>query len=153
MANGSFYFLKNQFKSKFISVNTKLSIYKILIRPFVLHGNKCWTLDKAEEEKLVIPERKILKKIFRPIQENNVWRILYNYKIYRKFEKYGETEIVRTTNASRIRWLGHLYAETFPTKKGTFSEVMHIFSTSLFHFNRKIFPTELYQIFNKHDKM
>ena len=47
MANKNFYSLK----SKFISVNTKLSIHKTLIRPMILYGSECWTLNKAEEEK------------------------------------------------------------------------------------------------------
>ncbi|GFV13957.1 hypothetical protein TNCV_524341 [Trichonephila clavipes] len=39
--------------------------------------------------------------------------------------KYGETNIVRTIKASRIRWLGHLYryADAFPTKKVTFRKL------------------------------
>ena len=124
-ANRCFYGLRNQFKSKFISVNTKLSIYKTLIRPIVLYGSECWTLNKTVEEKLLIFERKLLRKIFGPIQENNEWRILYNHEINRKYSKFGGTDIVRTIKASRIRWLGHLYrcADAFPTKKVTFSKI------------------------------
>ncbi|GFT03328.1 uncharacterized protein TNCV_2985031 [Trichonephila clavipes] len=64
-------------------------------------------------------------KVFGPIQENNEWRILYNHEIYRKYDKYGGTDIVRTIKASRIRWLGHLYKYTdaFPTKKLTISKI------------------------------
>ena len=59
MANRSFYGLRSHFKSKFMSINTKLSLYKTLIRPIVLYGSECWTLNKAEEEKLLVFERKI----------------------------------------------------------------------------------------------
>jgi sorting nexin-29 len=125
MANRSFYGLRNQLKSKFLSVKTKLSIYKTLIRPIVMYGSECWTLNKTEEEKLLIFERKILRKIFGPIQENNVRRILYNHEIYKKYDKFDGTDIVRTIKASRIRWLGHLFRnpDATPAKKVTFSRI------------------------------
>lgn len=50
MANRCFYGLKNRLKTKLISVKTKLSLYKTLIRPVALYGSECWTLNKAEEE-------------------------------------------------------------------------------------------------------
>ncbi|GFY76019.1 hypothetical protein TNIN_146281 [Trichonephila inaurata madagascariensis] len=43
------------------------------------------------------------RKTFGPVQGNNEWRILYNHKIYRKYGKYGWTDIVRTMRPSRIR--------------------------------------------------
>ena len=77
----------NLFKSKFISVNIKLSRCKTLIRPVVLYGSEFWTSNETQEGKVVIYERKILRKIFGPIQENNAWRILYNYEIRKKKKK------------------------------------------------------------------
>lgn len=50
MANRCFYGLKNRLKTKLISVKTKLSLYKTLIRPVALYGSECWTLNKSEEE-------------------------------------------------------------------------------------------------------
>ena len=125
MAHRSYFGLRNQLKSKSISVKTKLSIYKSLIRPIVTYGSECWTLNKAEEDKLLIFERKILRKIFGPVQENNIWRILYNHEIYKKYDKFGGTDIIRTIKASRIRWLGHLFrsSDADPAKKVTFSKI------------------------------
>ncbi|GFX53797.1 hypothetical protein TNCV_1597431 [Trichonephila clavipes] len=65
-----------------------------------LYGSECWTLNKAHEEKRLNFERKILRKIFGPIQENNEWRILHNHE---NFRKYGWKDIVRTTKTSPIR--------------------------------------------------
>lgn len=38
-----------------------------LIRPVILYGAKTWPLRKLDERKLVILERKILRKVFRPV--------------------------------------------------------------------------------------
>ncbi|GFW97199.1 uncharacterized protein TNCV_3512601 [Trichonephila clavipes] len=101
-----------------------LSTCKTLIRPIAVCGNECWTLNKAEEEKLLIFERKILRKTLGPIQENNEWTIFYDHEIYRKYDKYGGIDTVRTVKSSRIMWLGQLYryVDAFPTKKVTFSK-------------------------------
>lgn len=78
MANGCYFGLKNQLKSKFISRRTKVSLYKTLIRPIILYGNKIWVLNKAEGNRLLAFERKILRSIFGAVKENNAWRSLYN---------------------------------------------------------------------------
>jgi hypothetical protein len=50
-----------------------------LLRAAVLYGSESWNLTKAEEEKLRIFERRILRKIYGPTCENGVWRIKYCY--------------------------------------------------------------------------
>lgn len=122
MANRCFYGLKDQLKSKYISIKTKTSLYKTLIRPVVLYGSECWALNRTEEDLLLIFERKILRNIFGPIKQDNIWRIAYNHEIYKK---YGEPNILKVIKASRIRWLGHIfrYKDDFPTKRITFSNI------------------------------
>jgi hypothetical protein len=50
-------------------------------------------------------ERKILRKICRPVMENNIWRISYNEEINTLLK--GE-DIVRFIKSKRMRWLGHV---------------------------------------------
>lgn len=64
MANRSFYGLRKQFNSKFISVSTKLNIDKILIRPIDLYRSECETLNKEKKKSYSFFERKILCKVF-----------------------------------------------------------------------------------------
>ncbi|KFM71379.1 hypothetical protein X975_14925, partial [Stegodyphus mimosarum] len=56
----------------------------------------------------------IIIKILGIVQQNGMWRILYNHHI-----------IYITGKASHIRWLGHVfrYDDAFPTKKITFSRI------------------------------
>jgi hypothetical protein len=68
-------------------------------------------------------ERKILRKIYGPTNDNGVWRIRYNQELY---GLYNEPDIIKMVKAARLRWLGHLYmtAELNPCKKLTFSKPM-----------------------------
>jgi len=52
-----------------------------------------------EERALAVFERKVLRKIYGPVKENELWRIRRN----------GEGEnIVRFIKCHRIRWVGHI---------------------------------------------
>ena len=60
-----------------------MQIYKMLIRPVVTYGSGTWTLTKCDENLLRIFERKILHKIYGPIQEGDIWRIGNNEELNR----------------------------------------------------------------------
>ena len=55
-------------KRKIIKRSAKMQIYKMLVRPAVTYGPETGTLTKSDENLLRIFERKILRKIYRPIQ-------------------------------------------------------------------------------------
>jgi hypothetical protein len=82
-----------------------MQIYKTLIRPVVTYGSETWTLTKSDENLLRTFERKILRKIYGPIQEGYTWRIRNNEELNSSIK--GE-DIVKFIKAQRIRWLGHL---------------------------------------------
>jgi hypothetical protein len=50
-------------------------------------------------------ERQILKKIFGPVNIDNIWRIRNHMGIDKLIE---EADIVRFIKAQRIKWLGHI---------------------------------------------
>jgi hypothetical protein len=56
-------------KSRIISRNTKTLLYKTLIRPVLTYGTKTWVLSKADEYRLSIFERKILRRIYGPVMD------------------------------------------------------------------------------------
>jgi len=69
-------------KSRALNRSLKLKIYKTLIRPAVTYGCEAWTLTNRNEQQLRIFERKILRKIFGPVQdENRLWRIRKNHEL------------------------------------------------------------------------
>jgi len=56
-------------KSRALNRSLQLKIYKTLIRPAVTYGCEAWTLTSRYEQQLRIFERKILRKIFGPVQD------------------------------------------------------------------------------------
>jgi hypothetical protein len=92
-------------KSKIIKRSVKMQIYKTVIRPVTTYGSETWTLTKSDETSLSIFERKILRKIYGPVQEGDTWRIRYNEELNRFIK--GE-DIVNFIKTQRIRGLGHV---------------------------------------------
>jgi hypothetical protein len=92
--------------SRALNRNSKLKIHKILIRPVVTCGCEAWTLTDRDEQHLRIFERRILRKIFGPVQnEAGSWRIRMNYELNKLT---GNADIVRFIKSRRIAWLGHV---------------------------------------------
>ena len=105
------------FNSSLISRNSKLQIYRTLVRPVVTYGSESWTLSMEEERALAVFERKILRKIYGPLKENELWRIRRNDELESIIK--GEN-IVRFIKCQRIRWLVHIERMqdiTIPKKK------------------------------------
>jgi hypothetical protein len=79
---------------------------KSLIRPVVTYGCEAWAQTNREEQHLRIFERRILRKIFGPVQnKDRSWRIRINYELNGLI---GNADIVRFIKSRRIAWLGHV---------------------------------------------
>ena len=85
---------------------SKLKIYRSLIRHVLTYGCEAWTLTNRDEQHLRILERRILRKMFGPVQnEVGSWRITMNYELNELIRK---ADIVRFIKSIRIAWLGHV---------------------------------------------
>lgn len=105
LANRSMYALNSILKSKILSRNTKLKVYKTVIRPVLLYGAETWIIDKSTEKKLITFENKVLRRIFGPTKEGNIWRIKHNWEIR---ELFKEPDVVAEAKSRRLRWAGHV---------------------------------------------
>ena len=92
-------------KLEFLKKNTKMKICKTMIRPVVTYSSETWTLATEDENNLRIFERQILRKIFGPVNIDNIWRIRNNMETDKLIEG---ADIVRFIKAQRIKWLGHI---------------------------------------------
>ena len=69
--NRSFFANKKIFQNKLITRKTKERLYHMVIRPVVVHGSECWVLTENIKQKLLVFERRLLRRIFGPTQKTN----------------------------------------------------------------------------------
>ena len=58
-------------KSKFLKKNTKMKIYKTMIRPVITYCSETWILTAKDGNNIHIFERQIIRKIFGPVITDN----------------------------------------------------------------------------------
>lgn len=105
LANKAYYSLNSLFKSRLISRMCKLALYKTIIRPILCYNVETWTLSATDENNLRIFERRILRKLFGPVKDNNVYRIRFNYELQEIIEN---EVIIKFIKAQKLRWVEHL---------------------------------------------
>ncbi|EFN60254.1 hypothetical protein EAG_03219, partial [Camponotus floridanus] len=71
VANKAYFSLSNLFKSKLISRACKLALYKTIVRPVLCYNAETWTLSATDENNLRVFERKILRRIFGPVKDED----------------------------------------------------------------------------------
>jgi len=73
--NRSFFANKYIFQSKLITRKTKERLYHTVIRPVVVYGSECSVLTENIKQKLLVFERRLLRRTFGPRQKTNgEWR-------------------------------------------------------------------------------
>ena len=60
---------------------SKLKLYRTVIRTIVTYASETWVLKETTIQKLLVFERKILRRIFGPTKENQIWRIKTNEEL------------------------------------------------------------------------
>jgi hypothetical protein len=81
LGNKAFFANKMMFESKLISKKAKLKLYCSVIRPVVKYVCETRTLKETLISRLMVFERKVLRKIFGPTNENGIWRIKTNQEL------------------------------------------------------------------------
>ena len=77
-----------------------MKLYKAVIRPVAVCGSECWVLTENIKQKLLIFERKILRRIFGPTQKaNGEWRLKTNEELE---EAINNENIVRYIKHKRL---------------------------------------------------
>ena len=97
---------RNLFTSNLISRNVTIQLYNPLIRPTVTYGSETWVLKENMIKKLMIFERRIMRKIFVPARTNDGYcRIKTNQEIN---EILKGQNIIGFIKKQRLNWLGHV---------------------------------------------
>ena len=92
-------------QSKLISKRANMKLYHSVIRPIVTYSSKTWILKESIINKLLVFERKILRKIFGPNNESGTWRIKTNKELDEIIKRKNIINFIRT---QRLSWLGHI---------------------------------------------
>ena len=83
----------------------RLKLYYSVIRLTVTYSCETWILKETIINKLLVFERKILRKIFGPNNENGIWRIKTNQELD---ETIKHKNIINFIRAQRLSWFGHI---------------------------------------------
>jgi hypothetical protein len=83
----------------------KLKLYRSVIRPVVTYACETWTLKETTTNRLMVFERKVLRKTFGPTNENGIWRIKTNQELDKIIKRKNIINFIR---AQRLGWLGHI---------------------------------------------
>jgi hypothetical protein len=86
------------------SKKTKSKLYWSVIRPTVTYAREAWVLKETIRNKLMVFERKVLRRIFGPTKrKDGTWRIKTNDELDR------HKNIIYHIKAQTLRWFGHLH--------------------------------------------
>ena len=105
LGNKAYFANKKIFQSKIITKRAKLKLYHSIIRPIVTYSCETWILKGTTVTKLLVFERKMLRKIFGPNNENGIWRIKTNQELDEIIKSKNIINFIRT---QRLSWLGHI---------------------------------------------
>jgi hypothetical protein len=84
---------------------SKLKLYRSVIRPIVTYASEIWVLKESSIQKLLVFERKILRRIFGPTRENQLWRIKTNDELDKLIKHQN---IINHIKALRLSSFGHV---------------------------------------------
>jgi hypothetical protein len=84
---------------------SKLKLYGTVIRPVVTYASETWVLKETVIKKLLVFERKILRRIFGTIKENQIWRVKTNEKLDKLIK---HKNIINYVKAQRLSWFDHV---------------------------------------------
>jgi hypothetical protein len=71
LGNKAYYANQFLFKSRLVSRKLKIKLYWGIIRPIVTYAYETWVLKETIKNKLMVFERKVLRKIFGPTKERD----------------------------------------------------------------------------------
>jgi hypothetical protein len=101
----AYYANQKFFKSRLVTKYSKLKLYRTVIRPTVTYASETWVLKETTIQKMLVFERKILRRKFGATKENQIWRIKTNEELDKLIK---HKNIVNYIKAQRLSWFGHV---------------------------------------------
>ncbi|KAL4104510.1 hypothetical protein QTP88_019805 [Uroleucon formosanum] len=122
-ANRCYFTMREMFFSKILSRRTKERLYCTYMRPVVTYACETWSSTQGDEEKLQNFERKILRKIYGPVYNNELEKF-ERRKNENLQQLYNKPSIRHFLIRKRLEWAGLVWrAEDTLIKKVTESKI------------------------------
>jgi hypothetical protein len=111
--NKCYYGLTEVLSSRAVSRRLKEQLYTSLIRPVVVYGSEIWPLRKMDDQRFLVFERKVLRKIYGPVKDEitGEWRRRKNLELE---TLYSSSDILEVIRSRRLRWAGHAWRSQNP---------------------------------------
>jgi hypothetical protein len=93
------------FKSRLVTKQSKLKLYRTVIRPIVTCASEIWVSKETIIQKLLVFERKLLRRIFGPTKEYQIWRVKTNEELDKLIK---HKNIINYIKVQRLSWFGHV---------------------------------------------
>jgi hypothetical protein len=84
---------------------TVIKLYRTVIRPIVNYASETWVMKETVHQKLLVFERKILKRILGPTKKNQIWRVKTDEELDTPIK---HKNIIKYIKAQRLSWFGHV---------------------------------------------
>jgi hypothetical protein len=91
--------------SRVIHRQTKIKLYKSVVRPMIWYASESWTLSKSSKSAVNAFESKVLRTIFGPMRGKSTWKIRYNNELHKQSEEPSMSDIIEL---KRYQWTGHI---------------------------------------------
>jgi len=109
-ANRGYYAMSKLFRSKLLSRETKKKLYISYLRPIVMYGGETWSTTKGDETKLLIFERKVLRRIYGSIYNTETGQ--YERRTNADIERiFNGSNIQKYLVSKRLEWAGHIWRD------------------------------------------
>jgi hypothetical protein len=107
--NRSLFANKKLLKNKDLNAASKLQIYKSIVRPTVTYGCETWAMTVTGQNRLLVFERRVLRKIYGPtLDSDGTCRIKTNEELEILIKKYCKIyKITKITTGSTCNQNGH----------------------------------------------
>ena len=92
-------------KQRLVAKYSELKLYRTVIRPIITYASETWALKETTIQKLLVFERKILRRIFGSTKENQIWRIKTNEELDKLIK---HKNIINYIKAQRLSWISHV---------------------------------------------
>jgi len=106
-ANRAYFSLNNLLTSRILSWMTKEKIYLAYLRPIVTYACETWSTTQGDEEKPLIFERKVLRKIYGPVR-NELTGDYERRKNTNLESLYNKLNVKCFLKSKRLEWVGHV---------------------------------------------